>query len=188
MSLMNYIDGMKLPHSLVLPLQRFSRKSLRHNTLSKNAHLDADEARNGYVIVGSRKLPIWRVDSDHLRTSTNYVVVGHTRPGTTGVTVELNHKIIEDLFRETKEGRFDAFSRQLKNVIQQYANHIDFSQESDTAAKADGLSADALAAARQRGVDYALIEWQKPENLMLQATARYAGISDNTVNTCRQNQ
>lgn len=128
------------------------------------------------------------MDSCHLRIAADTAVVARTRPNTTAATVEPEAKIIEDLFREAREGRFDAFSRWLKGVIQQYAVHICTSRDIDTSARASGPSLDSLADATQRGAAYALSDAQKPGNLTLQAAARYAGISDNTNSTQRQNR
>lgn len=164
------------------------RKSLKHNTSSGVGTLDAIEAKCGYGIVGLKKLSVWTLDGHHLPISADSAVVTRTRGGETYASSKLNHEIIEDLFREAREGRFDAFSRRLKCVIQQYAAHIGSSEDNDTAARAGRPGADPLAAARQRRIDYALSEWHEPENLTLQAAARDAGISDNTINTRRQNQ
>lgn len=44
-----------------------------------------------------------------------------------------------------------------------------------------------MAAARQRGVEFARSEWENPDNLSLQDAAHFAGVSDRTVNVRRQN-
>lgn len=57
-----------------------------------------------------------------------------------------------------------------------------------TALASEQQESDPLAAARKRGTQFALNEWEKPENLTLQAAACYAGVSSRTINARRQRQ
>ena len=50
----------------------------------------------------------------------------------------------------------------------------------------DAVAADPLQAARNRGEHRAAAEWEKPENLPLEAAAEYAGRSDRAINDERQ--
>lgn len=189
MNLMNYHERMK-PQRIISPSKptRPLRQSLRRNIARGDAGLAAEDARYGYVLIGARKLPVHRPDTSRPLASGN---AGSTIPardsGNTVSTVP-NYEVIEDLFREARDGKFDSFSRRLKGIIQHYSAVEGTHQDASTASAYRGVSADPLAAARQRGVDYALTEWQKAENLTLQAAASYAGVSDNTINTRRQNR
>lgn len=101
---------------------------------------------------------------------------------------EPDHEVIEELFREARTGKFDAFSERIKGIFKRSTARR-FSRQKDQArASAEQQALDPLSAARQRGTQYALNEWQKPDNLSLQAAAAYAGVSDNTINTRRQRQ
>jgi hypothetical protein len=135
------------------------------------------------VVIGARKLPVRKSESRRVIASAGVASVVGDRVRPNARSAAPNHEIIEDLFREARDGKFDSFSRRLKGIIQQYA-------AGDAAQDACDLpsAADPLAAARQRGADYAQAEWKKPEYLTLQAAASYAGVSDNTINTRRQTQ
>jgi len=159
------------------------RQSLRRNTTRADAPLEARNAEYGYVVIGARKLPVRKPDPRRAIASVDMDAAVAARPRSRAATAAPNHEIIEDLFREARDGKFDSFSRRLKDIIQQYATVDDAVQGAS-----NDLNADPLAAARQRGIDYALTEWQKPENLTLQAAAAYVGVSDNTINTRRQSQ
>lgn len=189
MNLMNYIEGMK-PQRTISPSKpmRPLRQSLRRNTMRGDATIEAEGARYGYVLIGARKLPVRKPDSRRAMTSIDSGSAVPARPRANAASVGPNHEVIEDLFRDARDGKFDAFSRRLKGIIQQYSAVEDTDQDARDASASRELSADPLAAARQRGADYAVTEWQKPENLTLQAAASYVGVSDNTINTRRQNQ
>lgn len=186
---MNYSERMKTqrilaPAKPIRPL----RQSLRRNTVRGDANMEAEDARYGYVLIGARKLPVRKPDNRRAAASVGAGAAVSARQRPNATAAEPNHAIIEDLFREARDGRFDSFSRRLKGIIQQYSALDDSGEDVSVASANGGMSTDPLAAARQRGADYALTEWQKPENLTLQAAASYAGMSDNTINTRRQNQ
>lgn len=155
------------------------RQSLRRNNTRAYVSLAAGTAEHGYVMFGGRKLSVRKPDSYGVWAPVDLDAAVTTRLPSLAASAAPNHEIIEDLFREARDGKFDSFSRRLKGIIQQYATG---------AGAAHVTSADNLAAARQRGIDYALREWQKPENLSLQAAAGYVGVSDNTINTRRQSR
>ena len=184
MNLMNYNGGMK-PQRIISPPKpaRPLRQSLRRNTTRAEVPLEAGNAKYGYVVIGARKLPVRRPDTRRVIADVDVDAAVATRPQGNTALAAPNHEIIEDLFREARDGKFDSFSRRLKGIIQQYATADDAVQTARNL-----VSADPLAAARQRGIDYTLTEWQKPENLTLQAAASYAGVSDNTINTRRQSR
>lgn len=182
MKLMNYNKNMKPQRTLSPPRPvRPLRQSLRRNTTRADVPPEAENAEYGYVVVGARKLPVRKPDTRRDTADVDADAAGAIRPRGNMALTAPNHEVIEDLFREARDGKFDSFSRRLKGIIEQYAT-------ADEAVQLvrNPVSADPLAAARQRGIDYALTEWQKPENLTLQAAASYAGVSDNTINTRRQ--
>lgn len=184
---MNYIGTMKTQRIIAPPKPtRPLRQSLRRNTVKGDSNSDAVAAKYGYVIVGTRKLPVRKPETSHSAAAGAATMpnanLNASRPS------EPNPEIIEDLFREARSGKFDTFSRRLKGVIKQYLTLAEPNVgKSSTAAVTEAIT-DPLANARLRGKQYALAEWQKPENLTLQAAADYAGMSDSTINTRRQNQ
>ncbi|MEC4718154.1 hypothetical protein RY831_03275 [Noviherbaspirillum sp. CPCC 100848] len=186
---MNYDEGMK-PQRVISPSKpmRSLRQSLRRNTTRGDAGLEAADARYGYVLIGARKLPVHKPDSRRALASGDAGATISARVCVNAVSTVPNYEVIEELFREARDGKFDSFSRRLKEIIQHYSAVDGTHHDASTASADRGVSPDPLAAARQRGVDYALTEWQKPENLTLQAAASYAGVSDNTINTRRQKQ
>lgn len=101
---------------------------------------------------------------------------------------EPGHEVIEELFREARTGKFDAFSERIKGFFKRSTARYVFKRKDPSRASTEQQALDPLSAARQRGTQYALNEWQKPENLSLQTAAAYAGVSDNTINTRRQRQ
>lgn len=101
---------------------------------------------------------------------------------------ESANEFIQDLFREACMGRFEAFSEKIKGVIKRNTAQASTKRSDQAPTTTEQQTLDPLSAARQRGTQYALNEWQKPENLSLQMAAIYAGVSDNTVNTRRLRQ
>lgn len=185
MNLMNYSGNMKTQRTISPPRPaRPLRQSLRRNNTRAGAPPENGDTEYGYVVIGARKLPVRKPESRGVVASAGVDTTVAGRPRANVRFATPNHEIIEDLFREARDGKFDSFSRRLKGIIQQYAVVDDAVQDTSNVPSAS----DPLAAARQRGADYALAEWQKPENLTLQAAANYASVSDNTINTRRQSQ
>lgn len=185
MNLMNYSENMKTQRT-ISPSRpaRPLRQSLRRKNTRADAPLETGDTEYGYVVIGARKLPVRKPESRRVVASPSVDTTVAGRPRANARFAAPNHEIIEDLFREARDGKFDSFSRRLKGIIQQYAVVDDAVQDTSNVPSAS----DPLDAARQRGADYALAEWQKPENLTLQAAANYASVSDNTINTRRQSQ
>lgn len=180
---------MKLQRRLLPPRPvRPLRRSLQRNTNRADVPPNAENAEYGYVLIGGHKLPVRKPDDRRVMTSVDAGSAAAAQARANAAVAGPDHEVIEDLFRDARDGKFDAFSRRLKSIIQQYSAVEDADQDASAASSNRSPSADTLAAARRRGVDCALTEWQKPENLTLQAAASYANLSDNTINTRRRNR
>ena len=166
MNFMNYIGDIKTQRT-IFPSRpaRPLRQSLRRNTTRADAAPKAGDTEYGYVVIGARKLPVRKPESRRVVASACVDTAVADRPLANARFAAPNHEIIEDLFREARDGKFDSFSRRLRGIIQRFPSVDDAVQDTSNVP----IASDPLAAARQRGADYALGEWQKPENLTLQA-------------------
>lgn len=95
--------------------------------------------------------------------------------------------IIKDLFQCARTEAFEVFSERLAGILGLYKEGRDprFQIRESGSAVGQHVS-DRLATARQRGAQYALNEWNSPENLSLQAAAMYDGTSANAINLRRR--
>lgn len=105
-------------------------------------------------------------------------------------SVDLTEDVIDDFLRFARTARRSTFQAKLKNLLVECLEKacIQKDQVSPLVSQVEQQIADPLATARQRGAQYAVNEWKKPENLSLQAAADYAGLSDGTINMRRQRQ
>lgn len=184
MNYMKYNGGMTIHRKIDPPKpMRQVRQTLRRNSVSRESNVNIDTVKHGYIVIGTRKLSIYKSEAGRTIIPKDAQLITSAPQ-----SVELNHKFIEELFREARNGKFDTFSCRLREIINQFSTPASTDQDQSTLETVSETSVDPLAAARQRGLQYAFSEWQKPENLTLQTAARYAGVSDSTINSRRQNQ